>query len=179
MHSLIIGRTFTGKSALAKMTGAELRKQGYEVLAFNPTGERGYMRPDDEHDNIQAAEWESSDPEIFAREILQRLQTPKKRFIIIDECHEFFSRGDCAYLWIGTKGRHYGLNVIGISQRGALVNPTFRGMCATLYLFACSATDAKFISDEFGNPKLREATSLPPKHFYKIRHNELTFHKLP
>lgn len=177
MHTLIIGRTKSGKSALAKMLGSNLRASGYEVLAFNPIGERGYTRVDDF--GCQAASWESDNPERFVSEVINRLSQKRKRFLIIDECHEFFSRGSDANTWLGTKGRHYGLNCILISQRGALINPTIRSQCGTLYLFMCSLTDAKFLADEYGNVKLARATTLKPKEFFKVSENSLTFSKLP
>lgn len=151
---------------------------GEEVLAFNPTLERGYVKPDDF--GTIGAGFETNDDAVFTTEIIRRfnLDKNKRRFLIIDEAHEFFSRKQCQYLWIGSRGRHYGLNIIGITQRGASIHPTFRSQCSVLYLFQCSLTDAKFLSDEYGNPALLDAPRLERGKFYKIDHNGLTTGKV-
>jgi len=179
MHSLIIGQSLSGKSSLAKELGTELRLARHEVLAFNPTGERGYTRRDDW--GRAGADWESDDADDFAEHVLERVERDpaRVRFLIIDEAHEFFTRADCQHLWIGTRGRHYGLNVIAITQRGALISPTFRGQCATMYLFHLSLTDAKFIADELGRKGLAdEVLDLKKAEFMKVAGDELTRHRL-
>ena len=166
MHTLIVGRTLSGKSALAKQIGSEFRRRGIECLAFNPTREAGYTRRDNY--GCAAAEFETNDPEEFREEILNRIEKEKKiRYIIVDEAHEFFARTDNNdTVWIGTQGRHYGLNVIAITQRGAQINPTFRSQCANLYLFQCSRLDAEYMFNEFGYVELRDAMRMPIGEYY-------------
>lgn len=174
MHRLIVGRTRSGKSALAKQLGSQLRIQGHEIFAFNPTGEPGYTRKD-EYGCI-AADWETPDPVAFHDACVARLAENAGRFfIIVDEAHEFFARSGAGdFLWVGTRGRHYGINIIAISQRGAAINPTFRGQCSTLYCFQCSLTDARFLSDEYGCVELQDAPTLPAGTCLKIENNTVT-----
>jgi hypothetical protein len=178
-HVCIVGRTESGKSALAKQIGSAIRSGGDIVLAFNPLQERGYARRDD-YDCV-AADWETSDPDHFARKVGETLNTnPPRLFLIIDECHEYFpSRGNSPHMWIGTQGRHYGINMILISQRGALINPTVRGQCGRLNLFACSATDARFLSDEYGRAELLDAVNLDRKEFYRVEGRNAVKMRLP
>lgn len=169
MHTLILGQSFTGKSALAKQLGTTLRSKKQIVLAFNPTKESGYTKKDD-FDCI-AADFETDNPKLFVAEIDRIIKTGlySKIFLIIDEAHEFFTRGDCEFSWIGTKGRHYGLHVIAITQRAAQINTTFRSQCSTIYTFRCNKTDMDFIKEEFWHYKLNnEKLNLPDGEYIKI-----------
>lgn len=177
MHTLVIGRTLSGKSALAKQIGSSLREKSYTVLAFNPTLEDGYTRRD--KFGCAAADFETDDAEIFEARVIEESRKQKTFFVIVDEAHEFFSRADCKYLWIGTRGRHYGINLIAITQRGALINPTVRSQCASVYVFKCSLTDAKFIADEFGDKELADAAKLPQGHYYRLTIDGIDKGKLP
>lgn len=170
MHTLIVGRSKTGKSALGKQIGSHLRIQDKYVLAFNPTGEAGYT-VEDEFGCI-AADWETSDPDEFAAKVSEAMNAFIKGegpqpYLIIDEAHEFFTRAGAEYLWIGTRGRHYGSTIIAITQRGAQINPTFRGQCSRIFIFACSSLDAKFLADEMGKEEFRQATNLAPLEYYE------------
>lgn len=164
-HYLIIGRTLSGKSALAKQIGSQMRLQGAEVLAWNPTMERGYAREDDF--GCIAAEWETDDPHELIAEIQERYNKEKKsRVIIIDEAHELPSDLN----WLTTKGRHYGLTIIAISQRGAALNATFRTQIGTWYVFKCSGLDMKMVEEETGIkiPKDMQGAQLARFEYLKI-----------
>jgi hypothetical protein len=172
-HILIVGRSLSGKTGLAKALGSAMRRRGEEVLALNPTCERGFTRRD-EFGNA-AAEWETHDAELFSREVARRINAAqKRRWLIIDEAHEFFDRGNSPNKWIGTRGRHNGLNLIVVTQRAAELNPTVRGQLGEVYLMACSLTDAAFLADLYGCKELAAATTLKPGEFYHRRGNELT-----
>tara|TARA_Y100000296_G_scaffold25677_1_gene30172 strand:+ start:735 stop:1280 length:546 start_codon:yes stop_codon:yes gene_type:complete len=168
MHTLIVGRTFSGKSALAKRMGSHIRVSKVEVLAYNPTGEKGYTERDSF--GCAAADWETADPQEFIDEVTERVNTsPKKRILIVDEAHTLFAKKEGAdYNWLATRGRHYGLSVIAITQKATELNTTFRGQCDTVFLFRCSLTDAKFIADEYGDAQFRECTQLPRGTYMKI-----------
>lgn len=167
----------SGKSALAKQLGSQLRLGGYTVYAFNPTGERGYTRKDDY--GCIAADFESSDPDEFVKKCMEFYNKNKNRelFLLIDEAHEFFSRKDCEYLWLGTKGRHLGFNIIAITQAGQQINKTFRSQCGIVYLFKCSLSDAKFMADEQGAYELKDAPRLERGYYYKTTINGVELQK--
>lgn len=168
MHTLILGQSFTGKSALAKQLGTSLRAKGQIVVAFNPTKEAGYTIKD--AFDCQAAQFETDNPELFVAE-LRRLyaQGHPKIFLIIDEAHEFFTKNGGEYVWLGTKGRHYGFHIIAITQRAALINTTFRGQCSTFYIFRANRTDMEFIRDEFWHKDLtRDRLNLQNGAYIKV-----------
>lgn len=174
-HRLIIGRTLSGKSALAKQIGSELRLHGAEILAWNPTLERGYAREDDY--GCIAAEWETDNPDELIQEINTRYNKEKKsRIIIIDEAHELPPE----LKWLTTKGRHYGLSIIAISQRGAALNATFRTQIGIWYVFKCSGLDMKMVEDETGIkiPKDLQGAQLQQFEYLKITINGVEKHHL-
>lgn len=175
MHTLIVGQTQTGKSALAKALGSQLRANGEEVIGFNPTGELGYTRRDQY--GCAAAEFETWDPLEFKAECERRIgEGMRRRWLIIDEAHELIGRSDDNdTLWIGTRGRHYGFNIIAVTQAGQQLNPTFRGQCARLYLFRCSLTDARFMADQYGRADLaQQALDLPNGRYLRLEKGQLT-----
>lgn len=145
-HRLIIGRTQSGKSALAKQLGSRLRIAGAEVLAFNPTLERGYARMDEF--GCVASEYETDNIDELINELNDRYEkdNQKERFLIVDEAHEIPKE----FSWLTTKGRHYGLNIIAVTQRGAALNPTFRTQIGIWYVFKCSGLDISMVEDETG-----------------------------
>ena len=110
-HMLIIGRTGSGKSG------------------------DGYTR-----ENVFghiAAEWESWVDKDFVGKLKKLTGRKDRVFVIIDEAHEFFTRARCENLWIGIRGRHYGINIVAITQQGQQINPTFRGAAVWRGIFVC------------------------------------------
>ena len=168
MHTLIVGRSMSGKSAMAKTLGSQLRAQGHFVVAYNPTGEKGYTRRDEF--GCAGADEEYDDPDKWEARIIELAEKNNEKaiFLIVDEAHEVFPTHGVERNWIATKGRHFGFNIIACTQRGAQVSPTLRSQCTRIYLFPCSLTDARFMADEFGNKKLSRANELRPLHYYRI-----------
>lgn len=168
MHTLIVGRSQSGKSALAKTLGSQLRADGHFVVAYNPTGEKGYTRRDEF--GCAGADIEFDDPDRFEEYLSKKAESNSSEpiFVIVDEAHEMFPTHGRERNWIATKGRHFGFNIIAITQRGAQVSPTLRSQCTRIYLFPCSLTDARFMADEYGNKKLSRANELPALHYYRI-----------
>lgn len=170
-HLLIIGRTKSGKSALGKQLGSELRLSGAEILAYNPTMEKGYAREDSF--GCIAAEYETDDILELEQEIARRYAKEQKaRIIIVDEAHELPPEAN----WIATKGRHYGLTLIIISQRGAELNATLRTQCATWYVFKCSGLDMRMVEMETGIkiPRDLQGSTLKKGEFLKINIDGVT-----
>ncbi len=62
-----------------------------------------------------------------------------------------------------SRGRHYGINLIGVSQRIAECNTRFRGNCTETYVFRQKGPrDIKAACDELGGVKPDEIQSLAP-----------------
>lgn len=61
--------------------------------------------------------------------------------LVVDELDIAFPSGIClknpqnGFAYLCRRGRHYGINLVGISQRTAQVDVCFRANCSALYLF--------------------------------------------
>lgn len=177
MHQLFVGRTRSGKSSLCKEICSELRLGGEEVLAYNPLGEKGWTRRDEY--GRAGADWESADLDEFLAECERRgTKHPRRRFVAVDEAHELFTRADCDAKWLATRGRHYGFNLLLVTQRCAELNVTARTQCLPIFVFQSSLTDAKLLADEFGRRELLDAPTLQKGEFYKVDDHGISRHKL-
>jgi len=145
-------------------------------MAYNPTRETGYTKKD--NFGCIAADFEHHEAKEFERAVRNEVSkgTHKNIYVIVDEAHEFFTRGDCETKWMGTRGRHYGLHIIAITQRAAEINVTFRGQCSTIYVFRSNLTDTKFITNEFHNSGIDEKSlALDDGKFIRIRGREVAY----
>lgn len=174
MHSVIVGRTETGKTTLAKKLGRALVDRGQIVIAYNPLGDGAFTKPD-EHGAV-ASRGEFVNVGDFMREAHRELLSSKAQpvFLIIDEATTFFEKVNCDRAWLATRGRHHGVNLILICQHFTRLNPEVRGQCPVLYLFACGLTTASVCADEYGHKELAEAPQLKPGHYYRRDPNGLT-----
>jgi hypothetical protein len=173
VHQVLVGRTGTGKTALAKQLGAALIREGVEVIAYNPIGDHAYTRP---IDGRVYASSEYRDPHRFLEEIAKRIERGDGRplFLIIDEAPTFFRKVNCPRAWLATLGRHHGINLIILAQHYADLNTTVRGQCERIYVFACSLTTAAMCADEFGEPELKSAPRQKRLHYMRVDHDGLT-----
>lgn len=174
MHTLILGQSFTGKSAKAKQLGTQLRAQGQTVIAFNPMREHGYTIKDAY--GCLAAEFDANTPQKFMAELNRihpRLPPGGKIYLIIDEAHKFFPHTQCETSWIGTEGRHHGLSVIAITQKATLVDPTFRSQCSVVYVFRAEFDDMEMIRKRYWQYNLKkEDLILAQGEYLRIHHSD-------
>lgn len=66
------------------------------------------------------------------------------------------------------QGRHYGINVIGVTQRPAEVSATYRGNCECIYVFGLAqGMDFKAVSDTIGREHETKVRALKQHEFLK------------
>ncbi|MDF1846192.1 MAG: zonular occludens toxin domain-containing protein [Parvibaculaceae bacterium] len=76
------------------------------------------------------------------------------------------------------QGRHYGINIIGISQRPALVHPNLRGNASDTYVFRLADDRSRSAVMEICGTRHRPTLqSLKKYHFMKISDGEVTLGK--
>lgn len=154
MHVLILGRTGTGKSTLLKMLAAQYKRSGVEPLIY--TAIRGEL------DSYGQCYYE-------IEPFLARVFAEKKRPVFVDEAGEVVDRSHIARTApLATRTRHLGHALHFSAQRAALIMPTARDQCERAYIFRVSSTDARDLSNEYGNAALLEACTLSKGEYFKI-----------
>jgi len=146
---MVIGPTMCGKSHLVKKgLVREARRRGRAVLVFDPLMSKDW-----------GADWVTDDMGKF----LARARSSSGCLLVIDEAGEACTmrKEHDAAVWLATRSRHNGHRCIFIAQRGALIRPTFRQNCATLFLFGCYTDEAELWARELVEPGLCAAPDLP------------------
>lgn len=145
MHSSIYGITLSGKSHFAKDTARAAGKRETRCVALDPMGSEW-------PDNVRVCtDW---DADFLAA--LQELSEGGGGLVFVDEADIFLSQSARHNWWLVTRGRHFGFKVYVISQRPALVAPTVRTQCESVYMYRLSENDAKMIADECADKKVGE-----------------------
>jgi hypothetical protein len=151
-HTLILGTTMSGKTYLAKRFAAGFRGRGRRVAVLDPIG----------------TTW----PATFATHDPARAMAYCRQFtgliVFVDESGDVLARPEHGLGWLATRGRHFGHSCWFIAQRIVQVPKTMRDQCATLYLFASSASDAQQHADEWNAPQLLAAPELAAGEFFRM-----------
>lgn len=146
-HILIVGATETGKSRLAKKlceTRVKSRKYGNTAhIVLDALG--AYWG-----DGVEVVQ---SFEELHAA-IIEYHADKIPLCVYVDEADIFLSMRNPENHWLLLRGRHFGVSVVVITQRPAMVAPSVRGMCATLHSFSVSEADAKMLANDYACPAL-------------------------
>lgn len=155
-HKLIVGQTLSGKSTLAKAFAADAVKRGIVPVVYDPT----------------LSEWPTEFvTDDFAEfvEFIHTLHADGFRMVaIVDEADTVMSMADRGNWWLFTRGRHYGLEAIAITQRPKLVAPTVRGNCADAFIFHLGKNDASELADDISADGASAAPTLRQGEFFHV-----------
>lgn len=169
-HSGIFGRTQTGKSFLLKIFCDTFTKAGRKTLVYDITlsdeaveacnagnGEWNAMYVTNSLDVFLAVFWGETDLIVF-----------------VDEGNEAAGRGSEAMRFATTRGSHQrgelgaGNSIFYGAHSYTGLDKALRGQLSDYYVFACAADTAKDLSNEFDEPRIRDATHLPIGGFYHV-----------
>lgn len=130
------------------------------------------------YDNRWGADYQTTDGAAF----LATLRQSRRCMVFVDESGSAIGRFNDEMFWLGTQARHWGHSCHFLTQRAQMLSPTVRTQVQRLFLFNCSAVDAKLLADEWNRPELREAHQLGRGEYYDVprfgpaRRGRLTFH---
>ena len=149
MHVLIIGRSGSGKSNLAKCIARDA--VGHEdLIVYDPTESKGWPE--------EAVKY--SDPEKFLSDVFN----VQNAHVFVDECKTLWDHDEKRASQLVYRLRHNGLLFYLIAQRAmGMVPPNARNQCATLIAFRTSAKDSEVLAAEFGESILA-CSRLPSGH---------------
>ena len=140
-HSLILGQTESGKTALAKQLAAQYSRAGINVIVLDPINDPSWN-----------ADFQTTDPEQFFEVYWKNQQCAA----FFDESGELCKEYPAEMKKTATRGRHWGHSNLYIAQRAVLIPPTIRDQCNRMFLFASSLEDCKIHSAEWNQPALKE-----------------------
>jgi len=163
MHVGICGVSGTGKTSLAKELSREYKTQGWGVLVYDPTA--------DDWGNVDLV---TSDKKLFAEAYF----SSKNCRVFIDECTELDRNKDKAFLYMATRGRHYGHLNYFIAQRWKMIPRNMRSQCSRVFTFKQSDEDAKELAQDIGNIELKNANGLGRGEYIFATSFEAEYHNL-
>lgn len=165
---LIVGKSESGKSSLARRLMDDALKAGIPVYVRDPLG---YQWPG-------ASGYFNDTTEL--RRLMVQYGAPA--IVIVDEAVDFFRPQQVENHWIFTRGRHEGLLPIAIAHRVKMIAPNVRAQASDLYVFYSARDDAEILAGDYAHDGLKIANTLDQGEFFHVRwqnkKNLLTRHKL-
>lgn len=189
---LVIGARGRGKSTLAK----ELLKSQRRVIVIDPMAEYARLPAYVRCDTLKAVKdalkkrWNGSfkiayvprpPMEVRLHELallLMHIQKPyfenkdsRQIMLVMEEMNLSFPVTKLPPALYGAtmltlQGRHYGINMMGITQRPAEVSATYRGNCDDIYIFGLSqGLDFRAVSETIGREHETDIRALKPHEF--------------
>ena len=152
MHTLVIGRTGSGKSHLARRLAQHSRKQRRRVILYDPLG-----------NPFPCDKRTSSGPEL-----LDILEAEKDCSVFVDEAPTICTNlgAHRRFEWLATMSRHRGHRVYFLAQDATQLAPIYRRNCTHLYLFSVAPASAELLAKEFGDDVLTKAAGLNARWFF-------------
>jgi DNA helicase HerA-like ATPase len=154
MHTLIIGRTLSGKTTWAKKKAASLKKLGYKIIVLDP-----FLDP------AWNADFITSDKDKF----LSTVWNSRQCAVFVDEAGDMVGKYDTVMNELATRGRHWGHKCYFITQRAKQLSTTVRAQCSELVIFKQSQNDTKDLANEFVDNTINEAHTLSKGQFIYVR----------
>lgn len=168
-HGAILGISGSGKTFLARHLGTGYKGGGRKVLCLH--------KPDEPWKASEVT-IQTSDVELFLAKI-DSIREENQILIesgMADMCNSWVvfielsdaeaDKNDKRLHLLFSKGRHNGLKLYYLSQRGQSVHPNIRENCSELFLFSCYMKAAKNWAEEFCDDVLLKAATLPKYEFY-------------
>jgi hypothetical protein len=96
---------------------------------------------------------------------------------VVDElslCYPKFGKCSSGFTNLACRGRHVGINLIGISQRIAQVNTNFRGNCTSSYFFRpADHVDIDTLGRIIGKEYLHKIRSMRNRDFFYVKDGQI------
>jgi hypothetical protein len=105
---------------------------------------------------------------------------PRQMCLVVEEIqisfpNEKLPAGHRRFEGMCQRGRHYGINVIGVTQQPATVSTRFRGNCSETHIFNLDwHTDIQAIGQMIGPANAKKIRQLKPHESYIYRNGVLT-----
>ena len=157
-HRLIVGGTMTGKTTLAKQLVTEAATRGLIATVHDPL----------------MSDWPGGaivlhDADEYYAVLLARIKAGQRQLNVCDEADLVYSHAERDRYWVATRGRHYGLENIFITQRPQMLAPTIRTQCTELFCFRVAESDAALLSQDFSDTRIKSVSELQQGEYFYSR----------
>ncbi len=150
MHTLVVGRTNSGKTWICKKLAKRYKKKGYKIIVLDPMCDK---------------EWEADYITDDVNEFLREFWGSQNCVVFVDESAQMIGRHNPEMERIAIQGRHFGHRIFFITQRGKQVSVNVRAQCSELICFKQSLDDTKDLANEFVDEKINQAHTLKKLEF--------------
>lgn len=154
-HNALIGKTRCGKTSLAMLLAADLKKRGIGVAVLDP-----FL-------NKWPAQFQTHDPETFLAALPRIADTRRRWALFVDESSHALDRHDKRMSFLGTGAAQTGLVSYFLAQRDRQLNPEVRNSIETWWIF--NNADAVRLAQELDAPRLANVRAFPKGRFYLYR----------
>lgn len=156
-HTLILGRTETGKTTLGKAIVRQAEARGLQAIVLDPMKSKGWGK---KTELVSTSE-----------KLLERAMQTKSKLLVVDESSLSLNKFDRTLSWLSKTSRHLGHSAIFIAHNLHDVAKGIRTQCTQIFIFASSRSDVRDLDDEFDAPEILKATKLEQFHFFRIVSN--------
>jgi signal recognition particle GTPase len=161
-HTLVIGKTMSGKTTLVSRIADNFKKAGCGLIVLTPFTK---------DDRWASADYVTEDADDFCKVVFASRQC----LVIVDEGSEYAGKYDDTVFKIATRGRHYGHLAIFIGQKYKDLNKAIRENCVNLFVFKSSPQQCAELSETYVNESINEAIKLDYYQFIAVIHRVGTF----
>jgi DNA helicase HerA-like ATPase len=135
MHTIILGKTGSGKTFLVKKMIKKWVLANKKVVIFNPTNEIfEYGEPYSERENFYNA-----------------CMKKGKKYMVVNESPMLLKHDKNLFDTFITKARHYGMMILLVQRPAVVFTPTLISQCSHIIIFKLSLKDdLKRIKNNFG-----------------------------
>lgn len=160
MHILITGTTGSGKSVFARRLCKAQYKKKRGVIVYDPYKSRWQ------------ADYIETDFDVF----YERVINSENCFVVVDESGDI-GRYNKELESLATQGRHYGHDIVFITQRIQQMSVTIRENCGRLFMFRSSVKAGMILSEQWISEELLNAHTLGVGEYYDVKAMEKAIKK--
>lgn len=144
-HGLLVGKTQSGKTTLAKQMILKARSKGIKSIVLDILCDPGY-NADFSTDN--------------ETEFLRMVWSSRRCLVIVDESGEAVGQYNKAMFALATRGRHWGHMCFFLTQKPTQLNPLIREQATNLFCFKAGHKSGILLAEDFVNLNLKNCPAL-------------------
>lgn len=152
---LIVGKSGSGKSSLAKCIARDKLARGFAVGVYDPMRDE-WPATFKTHKRLDFLDWMARNYEL-------------KKWLCVDESGAGIGKHDWAFDWLCTTGRHLACaHTAFVCHKMEQLSRVLLGQLDIKWIFKQEIQDAKQLADRYGDKELLNTAYMPRFEFYRI-----------